>query len=296
MAPEESAPSSTMSQDTGSTLSQQPSESHSETVDTWQSSLPTELKNHQGLQKFKDVSDLAKSYVEVESMVGRKGVILPEAENAEDRGRFFNELGRPESPDGYNAADFEAGAWGDLPFDDEAAGDANMRELFHEVGLTQEQVTRFQAGMKERLGAAREKRQLAEEVHRDGSIRALREKFGNSYDDRILAAQQAIRAAAGDSADSIVEMQMADGTLLGDNPAFIEMFANLGGKMAEHGLVGGKRASVPTMDPLTAQQRLTELMSDPDYLEALNTKTHPGHALAVKQREDLFGAMHPEGA
>ena len=109
------------------------------------------------------------------------------------------------------------------------------------------------------------------------------------------AAQQAIRAAAGDSADAIVEMQMADGTLLGDNPAFIEMFANLGGKMAEHGLVGGKRASVPTMDPLTAQQRLTELMSDPDYLEALNTKTHPGHALAVKQREDLFGAMHPEG-
>jgi len=60
-------------------------------------------------------------------------------------------------------------------------------------------------------------------------------------------------------------------------------------------LVGGKRPGVPTMDPLTAQQKLTELMSDSDYLDALNTRTHPGHELAVKQRADLFNAMHPEG-
>ena len=49
---------------------------------TWTDSLQDEgLRLHPSLTKFEDVPALAKSYVELESKIGSKGVLLP-GENA----------------------------------------------------------------------------------------------------------------------------------------------------------------------------------------------------------------------
>ena len=73
---------------------------------SWRDGLSDDLRNHPGLQKYEDVGALAKGFLSQSELVGRKGVILPKEGDAEDRQRFYSELGRPESVEGYDLGDF----------------------------------------------------------------------------------------------------------------------------------------------------------------------------------------------
>ena len=64
--------------------------------------MPEELKSHPSLQKFNSPADLFKSYVSLESMLGKNKVPIPD-ENApqEEWDKFYEKLGRPKTPDEY---------------------------------------------------------------------------------------------------------------------------------------------------------------------------------------------------
>lgn len=69
----------------------------------WQNKLPDEFAStRESLSKFKNVNDLIKAYDSANKLVGRKGVILPEANSSpEEVAAYRKAMGVPESPDGY---------------------------------------------------------------------------------------------------------------------------------------------------------------------------------------------------
>jgi hypothetical protein len=74
----------------------------------WRAGLPDDLKQDEAFVPFKTVGDFAKAHKETAAKAkdyeGKLANSIPKlAENAtaEERDRFYNSLGRPEKPDGY---------------------------------------------------------------------------------------------------------------------------------------------------------------------------------------------------
>ena len=68
----------------------------------WKGALPEELRGNESLGKFKSAAELAKSYLSMEKLVGRKTVGMPDENSSEEEwGTLFDRLGRPSSADKY---------------------------------------------------------------------------------------------------------------------------------------------------------------------------------------------------
>jgi len=80
---------------------------------------------------FESPTDLAKAYVELEKAASSK-VKMPDMDNPESVAKFFDKLGRPESPDKY-----EMPKQDDVPIDATIAG--VLREAAHKGGITSNQ-------------------------------------------------------------------------------------------------------------------------------------------------------------
>jgi len=71
------------------------------------SNMPEGLRDEPSLQTFDSVDKLAKSYVNAVKMIGGKPenlIQLPQ--EGENRESIWNQLGRPEQPNGYNFDEF----------------------------------------------------------------------------------------------------------------------------------------------------------------------------------------------
>lgn len=95
------------------------------------SSLPEDLRGEKALHVFKDVGDLAKSYVETKQLVGQR-VALPKADDADSIARFVA-AARPETADAYEIA---------LPEGMPADFADHMRPAFYDAGLQPWQVAK----------------------------------------------------------------------------------------------------------------------------------------------------------
>src|SRR5256885_6120890 len=85
--------------------SNEPTESSNGVVGTppsdWRSALPDDLRTEPTLASFKDVSTLAKSFVDTKRMVG-DSIRLPKSDaSPEEWGKLYDKLGRPAAPDKY---------------------------------------------------------------------------------------------------------------------------------------------------------------------------------------------------
>ena len=67
---------------------------------SWRDSLPDDIKGNTSLEKFSDVSTLAKSYINAESMIGKDKMVVPGVNTTEDEWNdIYTKLGRPSTPD-----------------------------------------------------------------------------------------------------------------------------------------------------------------------------------------------------
>ena len=75
---------------------------------SWRAVLPVEIRDNPSLARYKDVPALATGFLEAQEFVGKKGTIHP-GENAtpEQMDTYYNALGRPETVEGYELADFK---------------------------------------------------------------------------------------------------------------------------------------------------------------------------------------------
>lgn len=150
----------------------------------WLTDLPEEIRGDATLQRYADVSSLAKAHIEAHKVAKSKLVVPGEGATDEDWGKVYDALGRPESPDKYALKNIE------LPVDapDEARtalaeAEKPFRELAHKIGLTGKQA--------EALSEYRMEENAAYYARGEAELTELQGQLGKDYAPKLMAGQKA---------------------------------------------------------------------------------------------------------
>ena len=106
----------------------------------------------------------------------------------------------------------------------------------------------------------------------------LRKKWGAAYMQNIALSKKVVRQFADEKA--FVELDKG----LGNNPALIEMFANIGKILSEDQLVG--KAGGLTLTPDEAQSEINKIKGDKEH--PYWKEGHPSHQEAVDRMTQLM--------
>jgi hypothetical protein len=257
---------------------------------SWREGLDVDLRENPSLTKFEDVGSLAKSYVEVQSLVGKKGIIPP-GENAtpEQINEFHAALGRPENVEGYDLDSFEvpetlADVWN-------MNGVNEVAEEAFKLGVTKEQFNGLIAKQAEVQAAQLGERLAQVTGNREATTTTLKEEWGAAFEAKKDQAHRAFNEAAkhvGIDPAELAGSLLPDGGVIGDNPNLMRIFAALGEAGGELPFLGGKGGRM-TMTPEEASTELEEIEDNP----ALYNSSMPGHKQLVDRRDALLQQAFP---
>ena len=223
-----------------------------QSVEDWRSSIPEEIRSHRSLQHIGDVGALAKSYVHAQSMIGADKIPIPGKNSSpEVWNEVFTKLGRPVDPSGYELStpeNFEA---------DEQMVDW-FKSTAHDLGLNGTQAAKLFDSYNNFVMSQEQMGQVDYEAAIAETEASLRQEWGQAFEDRLVFGKATVEQF-GDP--DLMEVQLADGTMLGDNPAFIKMMGDLGNylqtQMGEDTLEGVR--SVGGITPDEAREQLAEV-------------------------------------
>lgn len=257
-----------------------------QSVEGWKSSIPEEIRGHASLEHINDIGALAKSYVHAQQMVGADKIALPgKSATPDEWGEVYAKLGRPESPDGYELA------YNNLP--EGAEMDDGMVSWFkdtaHKAGMNPQQAQMMLDAYNEMQFSDAENIGLEAQARVEQIEGELRKEYGQAFDDRMALAN-GVLAEFGNP--EITEVQLADGTMLGDNPEIIRMLANMGvylrDKVGEDTLEGVKTSGGVT--PSDAMQKVSDLTApNTPYWDQRHPEHHWYVQEAMKWREYVSG-------
>lgn len=248
-------------------------------------SLPEELREETALAQFKGIEGLAKSYLETKKLVGTKRMEEPtESWDQTKWDELYGKLGRPETPDKYEVP--EINLPNDLKLDEALLGEAKTK--FHELGLNKKQFAGVM-GLYGRVVSEGLEGESAknEESLKEGTL-ALKTEWGDKFDANIDIAQSAINKFGGEDLDKILK-----DSGLGNNPAMVKTFHEIGKRIMEDNAGMGRGAGLPINDQTTAKIRIDELKRDEAFMKTFTTAHAPGHKEAKKQMDELFKAAYP---
>ena len=246
--------------------------------------IPEELRDHPSLSPIKDVENLARSYVNAQKLIGADKIPMPVNPSDEDLDRIYNRLGRPESPDGYQLAPDGNIVTEDLVKD--------FADFSHKLRLTPEQASGildyYRSSVEQSAAGSEEQAQ----AFRQTTEESLKSEWGRAYDQKL---NQAVNAAKEFSNPEIFDLQLSDGSRLGDNPEFIKTFA----KIAEFRQTVtsedtiSENAQANVMTPKQAQAEIDAIMNNRSH--AYWDKTNiVGRQQAIQRVQELMGMVHGE--
>lgn len=247
--------------------------------------IPEELRDHPSLSPIKDVENLARSYVNAQRLIGADKVPLPVNPTEEDLDNIYGKLGRPETAEGYQIA-----VDGNVVTEEVAQSYA---DIAHKLRLTPDQATGIMDYYRSMASQASEITAEAETQQRSQTEMALRKEWGDDFDARIEDAGKIAQQFGG---GELLEMQLADGTKVGNHPDFIKAFA----KMAEFRQSVTSEDTVsdaPTSSMMTrqsAQQEIDAIMNDKSHAY-WDRKNVIGRQQAIERVQELMGVLHGTG-
>lgn len=246
---------------------------------SWKEAIPEELRNDPNISKFTELESLAKSYVNATRMIGQDKVAIPNNNSTEDQwNEVYDKLGRPESADKYQL-DVKSDV---VPFDESAI--KSFTENAHKLGLNNKQAQGILEFYKNSMEGSAQQNQVDMETAQAQAEQELRKEWGRAYEDNIKKAG-AVAKANMDA--NILDMQLKDGTRLGDHPAIIKGFANIANILSEDKLVSTESESVSQGIDYSAE--ISKIVNDRDG--PYWNKAHPDHDKVVQQVFNLRTMM-----
>jgi hypothetical protein len=247
--------------------------------------IPEELRDHPSLSPIKDVENLARSYVNAQRLIGADKVPLPVNPTDEDLDNIYSKLGRPETAEGY-----EIGVDGNIITEDIAQSYADVA---HKLRLTPDQASGILEYYKGMTNSASEMSVEAETQQRNQTEMTLRKEWGDDFDARI---QDAGKIAQQFGGGELLEMQLADGTKVGNHPDFIKAFAKIA-EFRQSVTSEDTVSDAPTSSMVTrqsAQQEIDAIMSDKSHAY-WDRKNVIGRQQAIERVQELMGVIHGTG-
>lgn len=210
----------------------------------WLAGLPADLRDNDAFKPYKTVGDFAKAHLEAADKAKKleerlEGSVLKLPENAtqEERDVYLDELGRPESWEGYKLA-------GDAQSPPEVQ--KAWKQKFHELGFTENQAQQLSAFYDQTVNALVDKFKADRTKAIADSATKLKAEFGDKYDANIqLATRLWKQYADGDLEKDFAE---ANSTLQHSVIRYIvKMAAKTGEDTSQTGSTQRSQATPPRM-------------------------------------------------
>ncbi|MFQ5356150.1 MAG: hypothetical protein ACE5DY_06640 [Mariprofundaceae bacterium] len=247
-------------------------------TNTWTDGLSEENKGLADVKQWGSMDAVFDSYRAAESHIGappEQLLRLPTDPESADWAGVYEKMGRPQEVGGY---ELEAGQNVNEQFFDGA------KNAFFEAGLSQKQgqsIIDFYNGQVESQIKAQSEQA---EMQSQAEITELKAKWGNGFDAMVEQGRRAGREFGVDE-ETMSSMEKSMGT-----KAFLELFANIGGKLGEDSHVNGEPAQGSTPDG--AKEKINQLRMDTEFMKAYMTPGHPGHVDAVAKMQSLHNLAY----
>ena len=279
---QETVPVETTSTETTQPTATPTTISNGDTPASWKSSISEEFRNDPNIEKFTEIDALAKSYINATRMIGQDKVAVPNKNSTEDQwNEVYSKLGRPESADKY-ALNIESEA---VTMDEGAI--KSFAEQSHKLGLNNTQAQGILEFYKNNMESNMQRATVDTETAQAQAETELRAEWGQDFDNQVAKAGALAKANMN---PEILDLQMQDGTRIGDHPEIIKGFAKIAGMLSEDKLVSTESESVNSIKDLQSEiSAITNDTTGPYW----NNK-HPDHAKMVQQVYTLREMAQPK--
>ena len=252
------------------------------TQSTWKESISEVYRNDPNIEKFTEIDALAKSYINATRMIGQDKMIVPNKNFTEDQWEeAYIKMGRPESFDKYTL-DTKSDV---VPLDEQAI--KNFQEQSFKLGLNNEQANGILNFYKNNMEAADKQAKVDAETSQAQAQQLLRQEWGREYDTNINKAKSLANA---NLAPEVLELQLSDGSRLGDNVDVIKGFAKIANMLSEDKILSTESENMDKSEDI--QTEIDQIMNDKNG--PYWNKSHPNHDKVVQQvytmREMLDGS------
>tara|TARA_R100001460_G_scaffold10187_1_gene24091 strand:+ start:611 stop:1468 length:858 start_codon:yes stop_codon:yes gene_type:complete len=238
---------------------------------SWKEAIPEELRNDPNISKFTELEALAKSYVNATRMIGQDKVAVPNNNSTDDQwNEVYDKLGRPESADKYKL-EVKSDV---VPLDESAI--KQFAENAHQLGLNNKQAQGILEFYKDSMEGSAQQSKIDTETAQANAEQELRKEWGSNYEANIKKAGSVAKANMN---PEILDMELKDGTRLGDHPAIIKGFANIANILSEDKLVSTESENVSQGTDYEAE--ISKIVNDRDG--PYWNKSHPDHDKVVQQ-------------
>ena len=279
---QEAVPVETTSTETTQPTAIKSTVSNGDTPVSWKSSISEEFRNDPNIEKFTEIDALAKSYINATRMIGQDKVAVPNKNSTEDQwNEVYSKLGRPDTPDKY-ALNIESEA---VAMDENAI--KSFAEQSHKLGLNNTQAQGILEFYKNNMESNMQRATVDTETAQAQAETELRAEWGKEFDSNVSKASALAKANMN---PEILDLQMQDGTRIGDHPEIIKGFAKIASMLSEDKLVSTESESVNSMKDIQSEiSAITNDTTGPYW----NNK-HPDHAKMVQQVYTLREMAQPK--
>ena len=238
---------------------------------TWKEAISEEFRNDPNIEKFTEIDALAKSYINATRMIGQDKVAVPNENSTDDQwNEVYAKLGRPESADKYKLE-----AKSDVvPIDEGAI--KQFAENAYKLGLNNKQAQGILEFYKNSMEGTAQQSKIDTETAQANAEQQLRQEWGKTFEENVKKAGSVAKANLG---VEVLDMQLKDGTRLGDHPDVIKGFAKIADMMSEDKIVSTESESVNQGKDI--EQEISKIMND--RTGPYWNKGHPDHDKIVQQ-------------
>lgn len=252
---------------------------------SWKSKVGEDLSKAPSLGKFQDtpegLAEVAKSYVNLEKLLGHEKVPLPKGpDDAAGRAAFNKAIGVPDAPAGYNLPDAKLPeSMAKLSFNKDA-----FQGVVHKYGLTPQQAAGLWNEYTNMSGNIYASHMKDFETTLNKNINSLRAEWGDAYAGNIELGDMVIAKFADDQA-------MGDylTATLAKDPMGMKFLAKIGNQFSEN-KIGEFKYKRFALTPEEAQAEISRIKSDPNHAYNSEKASQKDHDDAIAHVNRLIAA------
>ncbi len=242
-----------------------------QTAQSWKDVISEEYRNDPNISKFTEIDALAKSYINATKMIGQDKMIVPNKNFTDDQWQdAYNKMGRPESADKYSLKiDSQA-----IQVDETAI--KQFAENAHKLGLNNQQAQGILEFYKSNIETDAQQSKVDTETAQVQAEQELRKEWGRDFESKVQAAGAVAKANIG---EEILDLELRDGTRIGDHPAIIKGFDKIANMISEDTIVQPDTNAQDTAFDIEEEISSITNNTDGPYWNA----SHPEHNKMVQR-------------
>ena len=249
-------------------------------ITDFRSEIQQEYMSSQTVANAQSVNDLAKQVVNLEKVMGKPKVELPQENwNEQNWNEFYNKTGRPETIEGYQAPSVDG-------FQFSENDQKTLFESFHKSGISQKQASDIMQTLAQRELNMADQINQKFETNEAAAKEELAKRWGDNFEMNQRLAATALRETAdADAFDRLNEK-------FGNDPDFLDIMSKMGNKMMDDTEFKSNLQSNTMTSDIVARSEIDQLKLDGNFQGALLDAGHPGHKAALERWSKLHQAAY----